>query len=192
MPASSIKQKQIINAAIRLLGEQGVGVATAKIANLAGTSNGTLFNYFATKQILLDAVYLNIKKQVAKQLMGDISPESTDIKALFSHIWERYIEWAIANPLKQQVANLLKSSLIISHQTTTEIDETFRFITVKLEYAQAEKRIKVMPTGLLCEIAIAQMLATIHHANQHGLDQQQLKQLIRQSFDIYWDGIKTK
>lgn len=192
MSASSIKKKQIVNAAIRLLGEQGVGVATAKIAKVAGISNGTLFNYFATKQILLDAVYLDIKKQVAKQVINDISPESADIKALFSHVWEQYIAWAIANPLKQQVTSLLKSSLVISQQATTEIDEIFNFITVKLEQAQAEKHIKIMPTELLCEIAISQMLATIHHANQHNLGQPQLKQLIQQSFEIYWDGIKIK
>ena len=48
-----------------------------------------------------------------------------------------------------------------------------------------------MPTEFLCEIAVAQILATIQHARINNLTQQQLSQLIQQSFEVYWEGIKT-
>ncbi len=48
-----------------------------------------------------------------------------------------------------------------------------------------------MPTEFLCEIAVAQMQATIQHARVNDFNQQQLSQLIQQSFEVYWKGIKT-
>jgi hypothetical protein len=38
---------------------------------------------------------------------------------------------------------------------------------------------------------VAQMLATIQHAKINDFTRQQLSQLIQQSFEVYWNGIKT-
>jgi len=65
----SEKQQLLIRTAIQLISEEGVGVATAKIARTAGVSNGTLFNYFATKQILFETVYLHINKEMAQEIL---------------------------------------------------------------------------------------------------------------------------
>lgn len=187
----AIKQRQIVDAAIQLLAEHGVGVPTAKIAAHAGASNGTLFNYFPTKQILLDTVYLTIKAEVATFVIGDSTQEYEDCRALFAHHWTQYIVWATANPLKLQVVSLLKSSTLISEQATATVDETFSFIKSELAQAQSANFVKAMSTDLLCEIAIAQMLAVIQHLYQHKPSEHEQSQLIQQSFDVYWDGIKV-
>jgi len=186
-----IKNEKIIKAAIKLLAEQGTAVPTAKIAQQAAVSNGTLFNYYPTKQALLDGVYLSIKKEVSTQVINQVAKETKHIKDLILYLWQQYISWAMANLLKQQVASLLRASLAISDEVRTSVDEIFSFINIKLEEAQNKQIIRDMPTEFLCEIAVAQMLATVQHARANHFNQQQLSQLIQQSFDVYWNGIKT-
>ena len=174
-----------------MLAEHGTAVATAKIAQQAAVSNGTLFNYYPTKQALLDGVYLSIKKEVSTQVINQIAKETKYIKDLILYLWQQYISWAMANSLKQQVASLLRASRVISDEARASVDEIFSFINIKLEEAQNKQIIRNMPTEFLCEIAVAQMLATVQHARVNHFNQQQLNQLIQQSFKVYWNGIKT-
>ncbi|MGK0306419.1 MAG: putative FlaG/YvyC family protein, partial [Gammaproteobacteria bacterium] len=92
---------------------------------------------------------------------------------------------------KQQVASLLRSSLAISDEVRALVDDIFRFINIKLKEAQNKQIIRDIPTEFLCEIAVAQMQATIQHARVNDFSQQQLSQLVQQSFEVYWNGIKT-
>ena len=188
---NNIKNEKILEAAITLLAEYGTAVPTAKIAQQAAVSNGTLFNYYPTKQALLDGVYLSIKKEVSTQVINQVAKETTDIKDLILYLWQQYISWAMGNSLKQQVASLLRASLVISDEARASVDEIFSFINIKLEEAQSKQLIRDMPTGFLCDIAGAQMLATVQHARVNHFNQQQLNQLIQQSFEVYWNGIKT-
>ena len=55
------RKSQIITAATSLFLNEGVGVSTASIAKAAEVSNGTLFNTFATRQILIDTIYKDAK-----------------------------------------------------------------------------------------------------------------------------------
>ncbi|MFQ3191951.1 MAG: AcrR family transcriptional regulator [Paraglaciecola sp.] len=188
---NNIKNKKILEAAIKLLSVHGTSVPTAKIAQQAAVSNGTLFNYYPTKKALLDGVYLSIKKEVSTHVINQVAKETKHIKDLILYLWQQYISWAMANLLKQQVASLLKASFAISDEARASVDETFSFINIKLEEAQNKQIIREMPTKFLCDIAVAQMLATIKHARDNNSNQQQLSQLIQQSFEVYWNGIKT-
>lgn len=186
-----IKNDKILEAAINLLAEHGTAIATAKIAQAAGVSNGTLFNYYPTKQALLDGVYLSIKKEVSSQVINPNARSIVDINELVLYLWQQYILWAMANPLKQQVVNLLRSSQVISDQVRVSVDEIFSLINIKLEEAQNKHIIRDMPTQFLCDIAAAQMQVTIQHARVNQFTPLQLSQLIQQSFEVYWNGIKT-
>jgi AcrR family transcriptional regulator len=188
---NNIKNEKILEAAIKLLSVQGTSVPTAKIAQQAAVSNGTLFNYYPTKKALLDGVYLSIKKEVSAHVINQVARETKHIEDLVLYLWQQYISWAMANTLKQQVASLLRGSFAISDEARASVDEIFSFINIKLEEAQNKQIIRDMPTEFLCEIAVAQILATIQHARINNLTQQQLSQLIQQSFEVYWKGIKT-
>jgi AcrR family transcriptional regulator len=188
---NNIKNEKILEAAIKLLSVQGTSVPTAKIAQQAAVSNGTLFNYYPTKKALLDGVYLSIKKEVSAHVINQVARETKHIEDLVLYLWQQYISWAMANTLKQQVASLLRGSFAISDEARASVDEIFSFINIKLEEAQNKQIIRDMPTEFLCEIAVAQMLATIQHAKINDFTRQQLSQLIQQSFEVYWNGIKT-
>jgi hypothetical protein len=47
----------ILAATPTLFHQEGIGVSTGRIARATGVSNRTLFNYFPTKQVLIDALH---------------------------------------------------------------------------------------------------------------------------------------
>ena len=61
-PKSEDKRIAIIAATIHMIAEQGLGAPTAAIAKVAGVAEGTLFKYFATKDELLNAAYLEAEE----------------------------------------------------------------------------------------------------------------------------------
>ena len=54
-PRSDEKRGAIMAAATRVIAAEGLGAATAAIAQEAGVSNGSLFTYFETKTELFNA-----------------------------------------------------------------------------------------------------------------------------------------
>ena len=57
----SDKKQQLLEASIDLFAREGFwNTSTASIARHAGVATGTLFNYFPSKDALIDAVYMHL------------------------------------------------------------------------------------------------------------------------------------
>lgn len=114
------RQNQIIAAAIPLLLSEGVGVSTARIAKAAGVSNGTLFNAFATKQDLIDAIY---RKTKTDMLAAWPDPDGKKLdRAMMRSNWDAYLGWARSAPQDHKVMHLLKDSGLASQQVKIEVE----------------------------------------------------------------------
>jgi AcrR family transcriptional regulator len=111
----------ILNRAAEVIATEGVGVSTARLAKGVGVSNGTLFNYFATKQVLLDALFLHLKAEV-RDAVGQID-SSLPLRAQAELLWDRTIEWAMAGPHKLHVSHLLRDADLISPTVIAEGDQ---------------------------------------------------------------------
>jgi len=71
-PKSEDKRNAILNTAIRLFAERGLTAApTSEISKQAGVAEGTLFTYFKTKDDLINALYREIKLELADAMMSD-------------------------------------------------------------------------------------------------------------------------
>ncbi|WOE76104.1 TetR/AcrR family transcriptional regulator [Alterisphingorhabdus coralli] len=117
----SERKTQIIHAATSLFLAEGVGVSTASIAKAAGVSNGTLFNAFATKQALIDAIYL-----AAKSAMFAAVPHSGSDSFTRAHLlenWRGYLAWARANPEERAIMHLLLEAGLTSAETQAQVDQ---------------------------------------------------------------------
>jgi AcrR family transcriptional regulator len=96
-PKSEDKRRAILAAATQVIAESGIGAPTARIASLAGVAEGTLFTYFATKDDLLNALYLDLKAEMYEAMMGTY-PSTGSVKRRFKHIWQQYVNWGAAHP----------------------------------------------------------------------------------------------
>ncbi len=60
-PKSEDKKQALLEAATAAFAQSGIAASTSAIARSAGVAEGTLFRYFATKDELLNELYLAIK-----------------------------------------------------------------------------------------------------------------------------------
>lgn len=183
------KDKKILSAAIKLFARDGVAVATATIAKEAGISNGSLFNYFPSKQILIDEVYLQIKTEIADCILADVAKAKSLREFLFC-LWNSYILWAIANPVKYDVVHLLKSSKAVSKNTTNKTEEIFEVANQKIKQGILDKQIVDISLDYYCDLVSGQLMAAISHIKSQNLRGKALNKHIQGSFEIYWNGIK--
>jgi AcrR family transcriptional regulator len=99
---SADKRNAILSAATAVFSERGLGAATSAISHAAGVAEGTLFTYFKTKDDLVNALYCEIKLELADAMMSDF-PRRASVRLRFQHVWDRYAEWGIANPEQYRV-----------------------------------------------------------------------------------------
>ena len=162
------RPEQILDAAIALFDEDGVRVSTRKIAAAAGVANGTLFNYFGSKQELLDALYVRVKLDLAAAI-GDIDPE-LDIKTQAHLLWQRWLGWAFDDPARNRVAALLHQSGLASQVAVDTASAAFAVPRRILDDAAALGVLIDLPPDYLAalvqqqlELAVQANLDPTHH-----------------------------
>jgi AcrR family transcriptional regulator len=115
-PRSEDKRNAILDAATRLFAERGLTAApTSEISKQAGVAEGTLFTYFKTKDDLINALYREIKLELADAMMSDF-PRKKNVRTRLRHVWDRYVNWGIANPKQRKVL----AQLTVSEALTKE------------------------------------------------------------------------
>ena len=72
------KKTAIMEAALKLFTERGFhGTTTAQISKEAGVATGTLFNYFPTKEDLINSLYIEVKGELSRSMGKEIEIESS-------------------------------------------------------------------------------------------------------------------
>ncbi|MDK2833860.1 MAG: hypothetical protein PWP63_947 [Methanolobus sp.] len=91
------KRRALMEAALKLFTERGFhGTSTAQISKEAGVATGTLFNYFPTKEDLINGLYFEVKGQLSRSMGKDIQAESS-FQDKLRRIWYNLVEWGIGN-----------------------------------------------------------------------------------------------
>ena len=175
------KPETILAAACTLFHREGVGVSTARIAAEAGVSNGTLFNYFATKQALIDALYLSIKTDLSQAI--DTPDDAEPLAAQMRQIWDRWLAWARQNPERHHVVRLLNGARLASEQAQLDAMAMLHVPVNLLHQAHAH--------GVLVDLPVDYL---------GGLIEQQLDSAVLADFDpaqddiafaVLWNGISS-
>jgi AcrR family transcriptional regulator len=116
-PKSEDKRNAILDAATRLFAERGLAAApTSEISKRAGVAEGTLFTYFETKDDLINALYREIKLELADAMMSDF-PRKKNLRTRLRHVWDRYVNWGIANPKQRKVLAQLAVSEVLTKES---------------------------------------------------------------------------
>ncbi len=108
-PKSEDKRKAILEAAVRVFAEQGITNApTAAISKAAGVAEGSLFNYFKTKNDLMNELYFELRQEFSRSLAD--FPHSGDAHTRLRYIWNRYLDLGKAHPKRLKVIAQLRAS----------------------------------------------------------------------------------
>src|SRR6202047_1346179 len=108
-PLSEEKRTAILEATAEVVAMLGVSAPTAKIAKEAGVAEGTLFTYFANKDELLNRLYLELKMDLRDAMMTGY-PAGKSLVVRNRHVWDRFIGWGSAHPLKRRAMRQLAVS----------------------------------------------------------------------------------
>ncbi|SEL26206.1 transcriptional regulator, TetR family [Kosakonia sacchari] len=97
-PKSEDKKQALLEAATEAIAQSGIAASTALIARNAGVAEGTLFRYFATKDDLLNALYLHLKTDLCGTMLENLDRTINDPKVHTHSVWDSYIDWGIRHP----------------------------------------------------------------------------------------------
>ncbi len=184
-PLSEAKRAAILAAATRLVATLGLGAPTARIAREAGLAEGTLFTYFASKDALLNQLYRDIKTDLAEAMLRDY-PAGDTAAACCRHIWDRFIDWGAAAPLRHKAMRQLTVSDRITEDSRHQGALPFREINDQLARSLADGTLKPLPPAFLAAALEALAETTLEFIARDPDHRAAHKQA---GFILLWSGI---
>ena len=135
------KRAQIIARALRLLVENGIhATPMSAIAKAANTGMGTIYHHFATKEALINGIYIDIKEKEAILLTQPIDEGST--QARFETYYTRVIHFYLENPYYFRFMQQLQHSPIITEESRQQGYQAIQPVIDILEEGQKLQVIK--------------------------------------------------
>lgn len=180
------KYKAIMEAAVAVFAARGFwNTPTSLISKTAGVADGTLFTYFKTKDDLINQVYLDIKKELAEELLGGLSAYAT-VQDKMRHIWNRYIEWGVRYPDKFSVLRQIGESFELDEKVQAQGNEPFVIIEQMAAESIEKGEFRDYPVDYLGALVDSQAVMTIRFITMNQGDQTDYQKI---GFDILWQGI---
>ncbi|MFZ0892238.1 MAG: TetR/AcrR family transcriptional regulator [Thermoplasmata archaeon] len=182
---SEAKRKAILAAAIRVFAKEGLSAPTSAVSREAGVAEGTLFIYFPTKIQLLDAVYRNIRIELATAILSSF-PRKKDVRTRMLHIWDRFVGWGVEHPDALRVAVQMgaRSDLTPNH-SATEMGVRAEFEAIHRSFRELKYTPKLPP-----ELVQAALDALAEMTIQMILRKPGLAAKYRRTgFELFWNGV---
>lgn len=184
-PLSEQKREAILAAAAQQVAALGTSASTARIARAASVSEGTLFTYFATKDELLNQLFLAIEAEFAEALLKG-APEGGEPRERARFVWDRLVDWGVDHPVDRKALRQLKVSDRITEATRYKTGAIFRDLKRMLEEGIAGH---VAP-----DLTATHVFATLDALIGMTLDlingePERRDHYKRTGFDLFWKGI---
>jgi AcrR family transcriptional regulator len=186
-PKSEDKRNAILDAATRVFAERGLTAApTSEISNQAGVAEGTLFTYFKTKDDLINALYREIKLELADAIMSDF-PRKRGVRTRLRHVWDRYVKWGVAHPEQRKVLAQLQVSEILTKESRNAGGAPFVEFQTMIRNAIEERIFRNdLPVELISRSLAALVEATIDLTVSKPSEANKYRD---SGFQMFWAGI---
>ena len=183
-PRSQDKQKAILDAALRIFAERGIGGApTSAISREAGIAEGSLFTYFKTKDELLNELYLALRAEFSRHLPDFPHGQSPQIR--LRYIWDKYLDLGAAHPEQLKVLAQLRASGRLFRENESPNFALTEVIRAVGE-ASARNGSRDVPPEYQVLMIRAQMEMTVEFINAHPEAGPLCREL---GFQMLWRGL---
>jgi AcrR family transcriptional regulator len=189
-PKSEDKRNAILDAATRVFAERGLTAApTSEISKQAGVAEGTLFTYFKTKDDLINALYREIKLELADAMMSGF-PRKKSVRTRLRHVWDGYVSWGVKHPEQRKVLAQLQVSGMLSKESIAAGGAPFVEMQNMIRNAMGQH---IFRTDLPIEL-ISKTMAALAEATMDliVLKPAMANKYRNSGFEIYWAGIARK
>lgn len=184
-PRSEEKRTALLDSAATVVAADGVEARTATIAKLAGVAEGTLFRHFSTKDVLLDELYLYLKRDLGHATRAGFAAHGS-LEEKARSLWEGYINWGIANPSSAKALSKLAVAECISAEARSRAANAFPEVADVSRACAAMGTLAGLPAGFADAIFGAVADATIQFAMQDPARAEAFKQ---NGFKVFWNGL---
>jgi AcrR family transcriptional regulator len=184
-PRSEDKRNAILVSATEVVAELGVSAPTAKIARNAGVAEGTLFTYFSSKDELLNQLYLELKSDLAVAISTGY-PFDKSLLVRTRHIWNFYVGWGSAHPLKHRAMTQLGVSERVTEKSKKLGADAFKEVNQTIREMLAGGALKGQPPAFAAAILVAMAGTTMDFiAREPGRAQHYTKA----GFEAFWRAV---
>lgn len=184
------KRKVILDTALSMFVEFGFhGTATARIAEAAGVANGTLFNYFKSKEELIFCLYQEVLKEKETSLLQAMQSHSLT-KESFASVFEICVLWSLKNRTAYHYLKQFQYSPFFRQGQTDLANEQLHPLYVLIQNAIDLVLLKPMPADLVYTLFNAEFDALFEYIVANELGQKASLALIQECFELLWIAFK--
>jgi AcrR family transcriptional regulator len=181
------KKESVINAALKLFVENGFhGTATAKIAQEAGVANGTLFQYFKTKEELIIALFIQIKDEMADAIVKNTT-NMDDVKQSMKSQILSSLNWAMDHPIKFHFIQQFHTSPYMNQVKQEVIDKYLEPQFTLIEKGKKKGIVKSLPIDLIYALISNQTFGLYQFITAKKLSKPKREETIDMTFDMLWE-----
>ena len=181
------KKEKIIHAAMKLLTDNGVqATPMSAIAKAAETGMGTIYNYFPTKEDLINAIYLYIKEEEVKHVLTPFEDES--VRKQFDHYYGGITTYLITHPDHFQFMDQFHNSPILTDITRDEGLKAFQPVLALIVKGQQQGIIKTISVDELMQFLNGGLMGFVRW--MLGARKKLTPELLSNQLRIAWDAVK--
>ncbi|WP_439238323.1 TetR/AcrR family transcriptional regulator [Klebsiella pneumoniae] len=177
-PKSEDKKQALLEAATAAFAQSGIAASTSAIARSAGVAEGTLFRYFATKDELLNELYLAIKLRLVR---NEKRPKENA-----RNIWNSYIDWGVRNPMEHKALRRMALSERITDETRRQVKESFPELNEMCQLSVKEIFLSEAYRAFGDALFLSLAETTIEFASH---DPQRAREIIALGFEAMWHAL---
>jgi AcrR family transcriptional regulator len=181
------KRIKIIHKAMKLFNENGFhATPTSLIAKKANVSVGTLFNYFSTKEDLIESIYVYIKSH-SKMTFLKLLEEKEDLHDTLLSMWKAIITWGVQNPDEFNYLELFWHSPFREHFQGEKSLEAYKQFQLKLISIVAPETICKEYPNYILDFIDSSLRSAIRYLLENKVVNKDY--FIKNAFDLLWKGL---
>ena len=184
------KKQLVLDTALKLFVENGFhGTATSKIASEAGVANGTLFNYFKTKEELIIALYHAALNEMDAFIIQKKTSHSISKKS-FRSIFIATVTWSLENTMHYQYIQQFNHS---PYQQSTGLSVLIKDkdpLNVLIQNGIDIVMLKPMPVSFIYSLFTAQINGLHYYIIENDFGKEKRMEIIHEAFEMLWKMIE--
>lgn len=145
-------------------------------------AEGTLFRYFATKDELLNELYLAIKLRPVRTMIAGLDPDEKRPKENARNIWNSYIDWGVRNPMEHKAIRSASASPTKPAAVKESFPELNEMCQLSVKEIFLSEAYRAFGDALFLSLAET----TIEFASH---DPQRAREIIALGFEAMWHAL---
>jgi AcrR family transcriptional regulator len=186
-PLDDRRRASILAAATQVFADHGLAASTALVSKTAKISEGSFFTYFKTKDELVAALYVEIRREVAGAVMTGF-PVRAGLRARLEHVFLQFVTWGAEHrPARKALAHL-NLSKAVTPRLRAQTQGFFAEVDRLERDARAQRRLHLPPLmGGAAIKALGDMTMELIEAHPD-----QAPTLKAAGFQMLWGALSSK